>query len=77
MPTARINIRLKPTVLDAQGAVVKNALHALGFEGVSDVHVGKYLELELEPGATEAEVQEMCRKLLANPVIEQYHVELS
>lgn len=77
MPTARINIRLKPTVLDAQGAVVKNALHALGFDGVSDVHVGKYLELELKPGATEAEVQEMCRKLLANPVIEQYHVELT
>lgn len=77
MPKAKITIRLKPTVLDAQGAVVKNALHSLGFESVQDVHMGKYIELELAPGSDEAQVQEMCRSLLANPVIEQYSITLS
>ena len=77
MPKAKITIRLKPTVLDAQGAVVKNALHSLGFDAVQDVHMGKYIELDLAPGADEAQVQEMCHKLLANPVIEQYSVALS
>lgn len=77
MPKARITIRLKPTVLDAQGAVVKNALQSLGFDSVQDVHMGKYIELDLAPGADEAQVQEMCRKLLANPIIEQYSVAMS
>ena len=81
MPKARIMIRLKPTVLDAQGAVVKSALHSLGFEGVRDVHVGKYVEVDLDPAAdeeeTKAAVEAMCRKLLANPVIEQYAISLS
>jgi phosphoribosylformylglycinamidine synthase len=81
MPKARIMIRLKPTVLDAQGAVVKSALHSLGFEGVRDVHVGKYVEVDLDPAAgeeeTQAAVEAMCRKLLANPVIEQYAISMS
>jgi len=77
MPKAKITIRLKPTVLDAQGAVVKHALHRLGFDSVDDVHVGKYVELELAPGADEELVREMCQKLLANPVIEQYSITLS
>jgi phosphoribosylformylglycinamidine synthase len=77
MPKARINISLKPTVLDAQGAVVKNALHSLGFTGVEGVHMGKYIELDLAPGVDEAQVQDMCQKLLANPIIEQYHVALN
>lgn len=77
MQKARITIRLKPTVLDAQGAVVKDALHSLGFGGVQDVHMGKYVELDLQPGVDEAQVQEMCRKLLANPVIEQYSITMS
>ncbi|MFN3651508.1 MAG: phosphoribosylformylglycinamidine synthase subunit PurS [Armatimonadota bacterium] len=77
MPKARIMIRLKPTVLDAQGAVVKNALHSLGFEGVQDVHLGKYVELDLAPGTDEAQVREMCNQLLANPVIEQYSISMS
>lgn len=77
MPKARINISLKPTVLDAQGAVVKNALHSLGFTGVEGVHMGKYIELDLAPGVDEAQVREMCQKLLANPIIEQYHVALN
>ncbi len=77
MPKARINISLKPTVLDAQGAVVKNALHSLGFTGVEGVHMGKYIELELAPGVDEAQVREMCQKLLANPIIEQYQVAVT
>ena len=77
MPKARITIRLKPTVLDAQGAVVRDALHSLGFQAVNDVHVGRYLELDLAPGADEAQVREMCQQLLANPIIEQYSVSLS
>jgi phosphoribosylformylglycinamidine synthase subunit PurS len=76
MPQARITIRLKPTVLDAQGAVVRDALRSLGFEGVQDVHMGRYVELDLAPGVDEGQVREMCRKLLANPVIEQYSVSL-
>jgi phosphoribosylformylglycinamidine synthase len=77
MPKARINISLKPTVLDAQGAVVKNALHSLGFTGVEGVHMGKYIELDLAEGVDEAQVRDMCQKLLANPIIEQYHVALN
>ena len=77
MPKARINISLKPTVLDAQGAVVKNALHSLGFTGVEGVHMGKYIELDLADGVDEAQVRDMCQKLLANPIIEQYHVALN
>jgi phosphoribosylformylglycinamidine synthase subunit PurS len=77
MPKARITIRLKPTVLDAQGAVVRDALHSLGFAGVNDVHMGKYIELDLAPGTEEAAVREMCRQLLANPIIEQYAVTVS
>lgn len=77
MPKARITIRLKPTVLDAQGAVVRSALHSLGYEAVQDVHMGKYIELDLAPGAGEEQVREMCARLLANPVIEQYAITLS
>lgn len=77
MPKARITIRLKPTVLDAQGAVVRDALHSLGFVSVNDVHMGKYVELDLAPGAVEGEVQEMCRQLLANPIIEQFAIAMT
>lgn len=76
MPKAKITISLKPTVLDAQGAVVQNALRSLGFDSVEGVHMGKYIELDLAPGADEAQVREMCQKLLANPVIEQYSISL-
>lgn len=77
MPTAKITISLKPTVLDAQGAVVKTALHSLGFDSVENVHMGKYIELELAPGADETQVQQMCQKLLTNPIIEQYHISMT
>jgi len=77
MPTARITITLKPTVLDAQGAVVRDALHSLGFEGVQQVHMGKYIEVALAAdGDAEGAVRRMCEQLLANPIIEDYRVEI-
>lgn len=78
MPKARIYITLKPALLDAQGRVLENALHQLGFECVQSVRVGKYLEIDLQPnGDLHAQVEAMCQKLLANPVIEQYRYEVS
>ena len=78
MAVARIQVKLKPTVLDAQGAQVRHALHALGFEGVRDVRMGRYIELELPDGAdAEREVRAMCEQLLANPVIETYDFEIA
>ncbi|MSQ61711.1 MAG: phosphoribosylformylglycinamidine synthase subunit PurS [Dehalococcoidia bacterium] len=72
---ARVEVTLKLTVNDPQGNTVKGALASLGFDGVSAVRVGKHMEIRLTAeGAAEAErrVEEMCRQLLANPVIEQY-----
>ncbi|MFN3689837.1 MAG: phosphoribosylformylglycinamidine synthase subunit PurS [Fimbriimonadales bacterium] len=77
MPKAKIYITLKPALLDAQGRVLENALHQLGFESVQQVRVGKYLEIELAPnGDAREQVEAMCQKLLANPVIEQYRYEV-
>ncbi|MCX7993675.1 MAG: phosphoribosylformylglycinamidine synthase subunit PurS [Fimbriimonadales bacterium] len=77
MPKAKIYITLKPALLDAQGRVLQNALHQLGFERVQQVRVGKYLEVELSPnGDPHAQIEAMCQKLLANPVIEQYRYEI-
>lgn len=73
---ARVHVMLKDGVLDPQGAAVKHSLGALGFEGVSDVRQGKVIELELAEGTSEAEVTEMCEKLLANTVIERYEIAL-
>ena len=68
---ARVLIRPKAGILDPQGQVVERALPALGFEGVSNVHVGRLIELDVDdPGQLEA----MCEKLLANPLIEDYEV---
>ncbi len=72
---ATVTVMLKQGVLDPQGEAVKSALHAMGFAGVEGVRQGKVIELELAPGTTEAEVTEMCEKLLANTVIESYRVE--
>lgn len=72
---ARIEITLKAGVNDPQGITVKGALHSLGFDRVEDVRIGKYMEVRLSaPDSDEAgrRVDEMCRKLLANPVIEDY-----
>lgn len=76
MPLARITIRLKPSVLDAQGAVVRDALHRLGFTDVEAVHMGKYIELDVSEGTGEAEIRQMCQQLLANPIIEDYAVTI-
>lgn len=76
---ARVTIILKPGLLDAQGKTIKSALAALGFKGVQDVRMGKYLELELNgqaPARAKREVEQMCRKLLANPVVETYRIEV-
>jgi phosphoribosylformylglycinamidine synthase len=77
----RVYVTLKPGVLDPQGRAVMNSLHALGFDGVGDVRQGKYLELEMDDSLAgdelERQADEMCRKLLANTVIENYRFELA
>ena len=73
---ARVHVMLKNGVLDPQGEAVRHALGALGFDGVRGVRQGKVIELDLEDGATEADVTAMCEKLLANTVIESYSVEI-
>lgn len=76
---ARIHITLKPGVHDPQGKAIANALASLGFNGVGEVRQGKYLELELgenDRAVALAAANEMCAKLLANPVIENYTVEI-
>jgi phosphoribosylformylglycinamidine synthase PurS subunit len=71
----RVYVTLKQGVLDPQGKAIHHALEGLGFHGIRDVRAGKLIELELEEGAEEGEVEEMCRKLLANIVIENYRIE--
>lgn len=73
---ARVHVMLKNGVLDPQGEAVRHALGAMGFGGVNAVRQGKVIDLELEDGATEADVAEMCEKLLANTVIESYAIEM-
>ena len=76
---AIVTVGLKPGVLDVQGKAVANALHGLGFDGVSDARVGKVIELELageDRDRAVATVKDMCEKLLANTVIESYRVEI-
>ena len=76
---ARVHITLKNGVLDPQGKAIHNSLEGLGFDGVEDVRQGKFIELELADGdaaAAKARVAEMCEKLLANTVIENYTVEI-
>ena len=72
----RVFVTLKAGVLDPQGKAVHHALEGLGFGGVRDVRAGKLIELDLEDGAAdEARIEEMCRKLLANTVIENFRIE--
>jgi phosphoribosylformylglycinamidine synthase PurS subunit len=78
MAVARIQVKLKPTVLDAQGAQVRQALQSLGFQNVRDVRMGRYIEVEIpDEGDAEREVRAMCEQLLTNPIIETYdfHVD--
>jgi phosphoribosylformylglycinamidine synthase PurS subunit len=76
---ARVLVRLKPSILDAQGVTVKRALASLGFGEVQDVRVGKVVDVELDglgPDDARRRVDEMCTRLLCNPVIEDFTVEL-
>ena len=78
--TAKIYVVLKPGLLDAQGKTIKSALETLGFKGVGEVRMGKFVELTLHHGSASAakrDVERMCKKLLANPVIETYRVEVA
>lgn len=72
---ARVLITLKNGVLDPQGKAIHHALEGLGFEGVSDVRAGKVIELDLADGTDDAAIVQMCEKLLANTVIENYAIE--
>jgi phosphoribosylformylglycinamidine synthase len=76
---AKVYVTLKPTVNDPQGLTIKGGLHSLGFTSVESVRAGKYMEIRLDGDSRqEAErlLNEMCRQLLANPVIENYRFEL-
>ena len=71
----RIIVTLKNGVLDPQGKAIQHALAGLGFGGVEDVRAGKIFELDVADDTSEAAIDEMCRKLLANTVIENYRIE--
>ena len=76
---ARVHVMLKEGVLDPQGKAIAHALGSLGFKGVNEVRQGKVIDLELaesDPQRAKAEVEQMCRQLLANLVIESYQIEL-
>ena len=72
---ARVFITLKPGVLDPQGKTIHHALEGLGFSGVNDVRAGKLIELDLADDTRDSDIEEMCRKLLANTVIENFRIE--
>ncbi|NCC21704.1 MAG: phosphoribosylformylglycinamidine synthase subunit PurS [Alphaproteobacteria bacterium] len=73
---AVVTIMLKKGVLDPQGKAIGHALEGLGFEGVGEVRQGKVITLEIPDGTGESTVRDMCEKLLANPVIEDYEIEM-
>ena len=73
---ARVHVMLKNGVLDPQGEAVRHALGAMVFDGVKGVRQGKVIELDLDEGASQSDVETMCEKLLANTVIESYSVEM-
>ena len=72
---ARVFVTLKSGVLDPQGKAIHHALEGLGFGGVNDVRAGKLIELDLAEGTSDEDIDAMCRKLLANTVIENYRIE--
>jgi phosphoribosylformylglycinamidine synthase subunit PurS len=71
----RIHVTLKPGVLDPQGKAIHHALEGLGFTGVNDARQGKLIELDLDDGTSDADIEAMCQKLLANTVIENFKIE--
>jgi phosphoribosylformylglycinamidine synthase PurS subunit len=80
MPKAKIFVYLKEGILDPQGKAVHHILHNMNFDHVENVRIGKYITLNFADGLAEAEIksqtEEMCKRLLANPVIEDYHFEI-
>jgi phosphoribosylformylglycinamidine synthase len=76
---ARVHVSLKTGVLDPQGKAIGNALASLGFSGIGEVRQGKLIEIELDEsdaGKAREKVEAMCKELLANPVIENYDIEI-
>jgi phosphoribosylformylglycinamidine synthase subunit PurS len=77
---ARVFVTLKPSVFDPQGRTIAEALHGMGYSGVGDVRQGKYFELDVDAASADdakAMVAEIAEKLLANPVIESYRIEIA
>ena len=78
---ARVYVSMKPSVLDPQGQTIRSALAGLGHTSIASVRQGKYFEITLEPGVdrerASAEIEQIAHDILANPVIEEYRVELS
>jgi phosphoribosylformylglycinamidine synthase len=80
MLKAEVNITLKRTVADPQGLTIKHALESLGYKDLADVRIGKLVVIKLnfkDKKRAEREINEMCKKLLANPIIEDYHFKIS
>ena len=75
MAKARVIVTLKKTIMDAQGQTIEKALHNLGYAGVRNLRMGKFIELEVD-GTAAGQLDEMCQKLLANPIIEDYRIEV-
>ena len=76
MVRVSVDVMLKREILDPQGQAVERALPALGFEGISDVRIGKHVELEVSDGDAETAAQRVAEALLANPVIEEFSVRV-
>lgn len=75
----QVEITLKPTVMDAQGSTIERALHKMGHAGVGNVRIGKFVTMEIDAASADAARlagEEMCRELLANPIIEQFAVHV-
>ena len=75
MARARVLIRPKHGILDPQGEAVERALPALGYEGASDVRIGRMVELEVPEQGGREDLDQICERLLANPLIEDYEIE--
>jgi len=75
MPTVRVSVTLKPSLLDSAGRTVAGSLQHLGYEEVQDARIGKLIQLEVD-SVEESRIREMCQKLLANPVIEDFSFEV-
>ncbi|MBF7011680.1 phosphoribosylformylglycinamidine synthase subunit PurS [Novosphingobium resinovorum] len=71
----RVHVSLKPGVLDPQGRAIHHSLEGLGFSGVNDVRAGRLFELDVAESVSDEAIDDMCRKLLANMVIENYRIE--